>query len=671
MVFLAVVATALHPFWSSASASPVQQPPERTEPVVELADQTTWVAPGEVFHMRVDVDQVPPEATVSLDIHPLLGSRREFDETLANGAGGTSISTPFSQTIGEIVPEPDGTLPLSFDPQEAGLSEGGVYPVGVRVEDETGQRIAGFLSYLLFLPPPFDEFTPLTVAPILEVGASPGLQPDGTVHIEPEELAQVGTRIDALEQIDSPVSVAPVPETLDALARLAEDTSGTSPGTGTQEDSDEVDDAESTRDDTDLLDDLGTAFQGKEVLARPYVDLDLEAWAAANLVNEAAPEADAGAEAVRSNYGREPHPGIWLTEETVGPTEAATWRFLGASRAILPSTAVAGVPGWDDSVTPPVQLPDGPVGFVSDDVLVDRLLSIESPLDVQRFVSELAMVWFEWPARHRTVVLRIPAQAPIEPDLVAEALDEMGHPQAVNPVTATDLFEMLDSTEEMQPLPVELQPKAASDDLSWMVEQLSSAKQALAGLRETIEAGQLVTSLERSILIAPGAQTPSAARARYLDRVQSATREVADGINAPETFRITLTAKESTIPLTINNDLGQEVTVRVHLASNQLEFPDGSEFDLVVPPEGIREDLRVRTRTSGAFPLHIRLTSPDGNVVVDETSFNVRSTTFSGVGLALSLGAGLFLVVWWTRHWRRTRRQASDDSKASANADSD
>jgi hypothetical protein len=36
--------------------------------------------------------------------------------------------------------------------------------------------------------------------------------------------------------------------------------------------------------------------------------------------------------------------------------------------------------------------------------------------------------------------------------------------------------------------------------------------------------------------------------------------------------------------------------------------------------------------------------------------YTVRSTAVSGVGLALSIGAGVFLTVWWARHWRRTRR---------------
>jgi hypothetical protein len=35
----------------------------------------------------------------------------------------------------------------------------------------------------------------------------------------------------------------------------------------------------------------------------------------------------------------------------------------------------------------------------------------------------------------------------------------------------------------------------------------------------------------------------------------------------------------------------------------------------------------------------------------------VRSTVISGVGIFLTIGAGLFLAVWWITHWRRSRRR--------------
>src|SRR4029450_12407683 len=69
-------------------------------------------------------------------------------------------------------------------------------------------------------------------------------------------------------------------------------------------------------------------------------------------------------------------------------------------------------------------------------------------------------------------------------------------------------------------------------------------------------------------------------------------------------------------------------------------------------PGTTRLDVPVRARTSGAFTLDVRVTSPDGSIELDRSTFDIRSTAISGVGLVLSIGAGLFLLVWWARHWR-------------------
>jgi hypothetical protein len=45
-------------------------------------------------------------------------------------------------------------------------------------------------------------------------------------------------------------------------------------------------------------------------------------------------------------------------------------------------------------------------------------------------------------------------------------------------------------------------------------------------------------------------------------------------------------------------------------------------------------------------------------LLIGNTKFTVRSTATSGVGLLLSAGAALFLVLWWARHILRGRRTA-------------
>jgi len=64
----------------------------------------------------------------------------------------------------------------------------------------------------------------------------------------------------------------------------------------------------------------------------------------------------------------------------------------------------------------------------------------------------------------------------------------------------------------------------------------------------------------------------------------------------------------------------------------------------------------VESRTSGTFPLQLTVTSADGSLPVANSTFRVRSTAFSTVGIVLMVGAAVFLVAWWGLHTRRSRR---------------
>ena len=113
------------------------------------------------------------------------------------------------------------------------------------------------------------------------------------------------------------------------------------------------------------------------------------------------------------------------------------------------------------------------------------------------------------------------------------------------------------------------------------------------------------------------------------------------------------------MPLTIRNDTGGPVTAEVHLRSPKLDLPGGSTIPVTLTGPSTRLDIAVRTRASGAFPFEVEVTSPDGRLSLATTPLlralhrGVRAS-----GLFLSIGAGLFLVVWWARHWREARRSA-------------
>ena len=67
-------------------------------------------------------------------------------------------------------------------------------------------------------------------------------------------------------------------------------------------------------------------------------------------------------------------------------------------------------------------------------------------------------------------------------------------------------------------------------------------------------------------------------------------------------------------------------------------------------------EVDVEAPTPGSFPVQVSVRSPDGTLDVRQTRLTVRSSAASWVGVALTGGAVLFLLVWWARNWRSVRR---------------
>jgi hypothetical protein len=170
--------------------------------------------------------------------------------------------------------------------------------------------------------------------------------------------------------------------------------------------------------------------------------------------------------------------------------------------------------------------------------------------------------------------------------------------------------------------------------------------------------------LHRLLLVAEAEGLSPEVRRRYLAAVHDEVEGVRADVRlvAGRTFR--LTAREGTIPITVVNDNPFPVTTTLHLASDKLEFAgadaaDRSRLvlrDLVLQPGTTTRTVPVAVRTSGDFPLRATLLDATGTVELFRTSYTVRSMAASGVGLVLSAGAGLFLLLWWASHWRTVRR---------------
>lgn len=638
-----LVGTGVSPATGSAAA------PAQAATSIELVSPPAWVHDGDPYQTRVRVSGAPAGATVDMVVYDAVETRRRFHRTL----DGELTEERFSLPEQAATPGSDGTVTLGFTPGEDGkrLPGRGVYPVEIRLRSG-GETLDSVLTYLTFLNAATPEFVPLDVAALVDVAATPALQPDGSTVLPDDTLALALQRIEVLDAAgDVPLTLAPRPETLEALA------GGGLPAVG-------------------VVEQLRSLARAHPVLARPFVDVDLVALERVGLRSEANAQADGGANVVRTRLGVEPTGGMWMAGDNFGSVAGRIISELRINRIIVPPAAVDGGAGDTDGsvggegsgdggeeiatvpLAPVAFGEGGPAAMVTDPLLAGHLADSadDGMVAAHRFVADLASIWMEAPANHRGIVVHVPPDADLDPEAVGAALGALGDGQAARAVPVDQIFDEVPPLED-GPTSVQPAPYEATDDLSPIAPALRQARSRVAGVGALLGDPRVTTDLEQSLLLSTGRETPNESRAAYVARADTELGLVSGAVDLPDEFRITLTSRSAEIPVQIANTSDQELQVRMKLDSDQLEFPDGDEIDVVLAANTTtRVPVPVRSRTSGAFSLDITVTSPDGSITLDETSFDVRSTAISGVGLVLSIGACLFLAVWWARHWRSVRR---------------
>jgi hypothetical protein len=167
----------------------------------------------------------------------------------------------------------------------------------------------------------------------------------------------------------------------------------------------------------------------------------------------------------------------------------------------------------------------------------------------------------------------------------------------------------------------------------------------------------------RRLLSAESDRLSGAKRSDALASLDRTLDTMRGNLHMPQGRTFRLTARSGTIPLTVVNDNPFPVRVQIVLSSEKLEFTDvhGSDRsrevldDLVLQPGTLTRTVPVKARASAAFSLQVTLHTPSGREI-GRSRFTIISTAFSGVGIVLSIGAALFLLLWWLRHWRTVRR---------------
>jgi hypothetical protein len=628
-----------------------------------LASQSAWVAPDGPFDLALRIDQAPAGGQVRVEVHDNVAvqGRIAFDRTIRGEALGPVVAAVPDLPLDALGRTTGGDYAASFPTTSAGpapafgfrLESDGVYPVAVTLLDARGEQRARLVTHLVRLPastPTAAAPSRLAVALVVPLRAAPAFQPDGAVAFAPGDRERLVSTIEVLaERQRVPLTLQPSPESIDALR--------------------------STGDGADVLANLAGALGGRQVLGATYVPIDLGAFAQADATaaadEELARQLDSGRVVLSELLGTRPDYRTLVADPSVSSEVLRRFRAAGVDHVVVPERLLAPVPG---SGGQPVAerfdvVTDGllPIpGAAADESISARLVQTDDPvLNAHLLLADLAMIRYFAPSLARGVTVIVPDDAlatEATMSTLLDALDQRSPSPAgeaiVAPVTLDGLFSVTDELvgpggerEYLSP------PQGSVDDL---LRDVAATREVIGPFASMVEGGPGINEvilLDRQVLVAEATGTSPERREQFLAHVGLVISEQVDQIVTPEVQNLTLTSRSGRIRILIENRLAYPVQVEVALDSAKLDFPEGEAQRVTLPPQSSTPvEIAVEARASGAFPLDIAVRSPDGRRQLADMRFTVRSTAISGVGLVLSVGAGLFLLIWWARHFRSTRR---------------
>ncbi len=643
------------PSWAQDGSDAALDPPDG----LSLVTQTAWVAPSGQFVVRLRTAGLAAGTVVDAAVHTSADGRIRFDRSIrAEDLGPTLSPGPAPTTLGITPALSDGSIQITIPVSRTGpapdggvvLTRPGVYPVVITATAPDGAVQDQLVTHLIRLPTDDTTGPSLAVGTVVTLDASVIPGEGGAPTITASASEQAIAVMNALTRWPSvALTVDPTPA---LLAALDQSPSG-----------------------RDAVAELSADLTGRQILAAPYVVVDTGAWVAADLIAELDGQLAAGAATASALLGTAPDGRTAMADPTITPEALTRLNDLGLDRLVVPADQLGELPAGERNVTftELFDVTDSTgetiQAVTADQELAGRLDATDDPvLNGHLALADLAVLYNDEPGVSRGVALALdrgvdPATLAVLLDGLTERAPADGDGRAiVSPVTLDDLFRTTTTattTSDGRTTNL-IRPylSAPPSPLGAYPTQLRATSREVEGFRSLTEPSPgAALTLDQSLLLSGGRELPPDERTAILDDVSVQIESVTSEIVAPLQQFVTLTSQSGKIPLNLENRSPFPVRVHVVLDSDKLEFPDGDVVDTVLPAAATtRLDVQVTTRASGAFPLTVAVRSPDDILDITDTQFTVRSTAISGVGLVLSIGAGAFLLIWWARHFRKTRR---------------
>jgi hypothetical protein len=660
VVSSAVVATAVGTAPATAQAA---------APTFVLAAQSPWVAPGAGFTMSFDAANVPPGAEVAVTVHDALQSRTAFDSSIKGENLPPTRDRPTFRFDELPVDPATGHRVLTLP----GLGGNGVFPLEVDLRSPADESLAHFVTHAVVAPVGADGA--LTVGKALNVAWVWPLQAEpayvaGPVPLNEATLDDLQLRgrlgrqaVQLLSNTDVPLTLAPSPETLEAWAAIGKESPELKAG------------ADSVR---------SAATSGRnQVLAGPFVPLDLPSIVHGNLQD-----------VVTSGAGTRPGEltrGVATLEQFLGAHVDSGTALPGhldsASLGILQSASVRQLVVDGDALVPvnekytpahpyKLQTPGGDDStaftvLATDDGLEQFLTGDEPPaLRAAHLLAGLALVAGEQPSIERGVTIANPAQWDADDTFVRAVLAGLRNNPLLAPTTVEGLLQRVPvaTTDSADEAPVfrQLEPYSPPNPPVTAAQYAEGVhnRDAVEELVKSPNDGK-VQNADRALAtsLASAWANPAGRKkaAALLGSISDSVRSVLEQVEVQPQSTITITSSKAEIPISFRNNGADDITVELTLESDKLLFPEGNTREVTLPGKhNTTVRVAIETRGSGTTPVRMTVTTAGGLAIgpSEGTTIKVRSSFVSGVGVFLTVGAIVFLVVWWgwDIHRRRKKR---------------
>jgi Family of unknown function (DUF6049) len=674
-----------------ASAAVVQA----TNPATQVQVAVTLLTPraprpGQTLQVAGTLTNTGATALADVNVQLRVSTSAVQSRDELASLSGASARPPGDPVVSASVPDslaPGGAAPfdLTIAVDRLGLGDAGVYPIAVEViadDPATGARTR-FGTARSFLPWDMAGTKPTRLAVVWPVSAGPGRGPDGvpTGTVLHDQLA--GRLTELLQAAEgSDVSWLLDGDTLESAAVLAAGaplratgaaSAGTTAGaSGTTARPDPVAAAWLSR--------LRTQTAGAPVASLPYADIDIASVVRAGLSDDLDTATTLGVDVTAAVLGRTATGAVsaldWPAEGTADGTALAAVQQSGTDEVLL--SDVYARPVRTTSYTPSGigPLAGTALTAVTGDARLSRLLTTPAAqsggavLGEQRLLAETAMIGLELPSVSRSLVVVPPRGWTPDPQYVHSLLQVLGTASWVRVTQLADLVHGAGSGPSRQ-RPT-YPPRVRNRELS--AAQMGSVRdghQQLSALTALLTDSQSVTdTYSRALLRAESAawRGNDAGGRAYAGSVVTRLSALEEQVHLLPSGPITLTARSGRIPVTVVNDLDQQVTVRVQVTADP-----AVRMSLTQPAPVVLDarssttlDISADATTNGAVLVHAQLATLDGQSLGSGQTIPVQVTGFGAVA-ALLVGAALVLlcvalVVRIVRAIRTGRRPGSPAS---------